>query len=101
MQEMSLAALRYSSEQGFVFLARVGDVIENGAEDMHPVIDKNEVHYWHNQQGHAPIPAATVRPSIGSRCHSSRSQKSKPLSGPHTTPPLESRPISDGVASTC
>jgi hypothetical protein len=65
---MSLAALRGSREQAFVFLARARDVIEYGAEDMHPVIDVDEVHHRHNEQGHAPIgrvPGGAGKPRHG------------------------------------
>jgi len=38
-------------------MAHVGDVIEQGANDVHAVVEADELHRRHNQQGYAQIGA--------------------------------------------
>src|SRR2546425_1080425 len=64
---MSLAALRCADKCGVVLSTHAGDVFEHGADDVHPVIDVDEIHYRHDQQGHAPI--GSVPRSAGQTGH--------------------------------
>src|SRR5689334_11017995 len=52
----SRCACKYS----FVFLTRVGNVVEYGADDVHPIVDVDEIHCRDNEQGHAEIAAISA-----------------------------------------
>ncbi len=46
-----------AGECGLVLSAHAGDVFEHRAEDVQAVVDVDENHHWHNQQGHPHISA--------------------------------------------
>jgi len=47
-QELSLAALRCARKYDFVFSAYAGDVLEHRADDVHPVVNVDEIHQRHD-----------------------------------------------------
>src|SRR2546430_1127320 len=69
----ALTALRCASKHGVALLAEVGKAIEHSAHDVHPVVDVNEIHHWHNQQRHAWT--GSVARSAGQTGHSRTHQE--------------------------
>jgi hypothetical protein len=55
--KVSLAAMRWAGEYGFVLLAHGGNVFENSVTDMHFVVDVNEIHNRQDEEGYAQVGA--------------------------------------------
>src|SRR6266699_2644149 len=67
---VSSASSRRARKYCFIFRAHAGNVIEYGANDVHPVVQVDEIHRRHNEQGYTQ-----VRPMA---CGASQTRHSRP-----------------------
>src|SRR5436853_7480685 len=69
------AALRCAGACRLVFSAHAGDILEYDADDVHPVVEVDEIHCRDNEQGYAHVGAIGAGARLAGQASHSRAHK--------------------------